>query len=187
MVIFSRWFNVVDWAIIQCNGIVTSSFQRMCGIRIFWWFMNSNVLWPYVCYYALENVELLQEDVWKTVRPSLYLLIFFKSGGFHLNCHTFSFKVLRLDATYPVWKLGGAVRLSAESSAPHREFYAELPGAFVSLTFAVSRLNGETFTRWWCICPLSMSWTIRISPVFLQCCRNADNLTVLCHCKCLHR
>lgn len=69
------------------------------------------------------------------------MLIFFKSdtqGFFKLNCHTFSFKVLRLDAPYPVWKLGGAVGLSAESSAPHSEFYAELPGAFVSLTFAVS-------------------------------------------------
>lgn len=48
--------------------------------------------------------------------------------------------MLRLDAPYTVWKLGGAVRLSAESSAPHSEFYAKLPGAFVSLTFAVSVL-----------------------------------------------
>lgn len=36
----------------------------------------------------------------------------------HLNVHTLSFKILRLDAPYPVWKLGGAVRLSAECSAP---------------------------------------------------------------------
>lgn len=39
VVLFSCWFKIEDWALIQCNFFVFNTFQRMCGIRIFSWFM----------------------------------------------------------------------------------------------------------------------------------------------------